>query len=527
MKQTLRTLVLLSLCYFTAMPLFAGFGDVVDFGEMQLDKEYLMKGDYSDYIGHFKASKEGTLVVSSTSSGSFMTPYTDAEHTQPLSYDVSMTQNGISYELEVKEGNIVYFYANFCMNDATITLSMGEHAALTLLESSPAAGSTYSLSGSSLISLAFNKYVSIGSAAIVVGDELRPVVANVYGANVSIDAKSTIQALTSEGLLHSGETFSLVLKDVTANNGQLRYGTDGSLTIQYVLGDMPVYLINTKVLADSTFLSYWPQGDERARIVLTFDGDLQPVEQRRDEAVAIISYGDLDTGDYYQEKVPYTVAGNTLTADFSGVFRRPIDMVSSGTNYKEINVKIAAVRDAKGNYTYTAGSGSLGAYSFSFPYVEVKADVIADFFPTSGSSLKGVDEIEMWITDYKMLRHDGPVFVIADEEGNDTIAATDYSVTEDTDYPGAYLLLIAVPEKVKQAKGEVLLTLKNVQCANGVDYSADLTARYTTAVSDAIATLPCTTTSRPKAYDLKGKAIPQSRLQKGIFIVDGKKIMKK
>ena len=69
MNHSIRTIVLLCLFCLTSTPLFAGFGDVVDFGDMQLDKEYQMKGDYSDYVGRFTATKNGTLVVNSSSSG--------------------------------------------------------------------------------------------------------------------------------------------------------------------------------------------------------------------------------------------------------------------------------------------------------------------------------------------------------------------------------------------------------------------------------------------------------------------------
>lgn len=526
MNQTLRTYVLSLLLVLVVSPVWAGYGDVVDFGEMSLDTPYTMKGDFSDYVGQFTAPKDGVLVVSSSSSGSFMSPYSDATYNTPINYDISMTQNGVSYELAVTAGTVYYFHANFCMNDATITLSMGERAQLTLLDVVPQNGSTYSLSGNGLISLSFNKYVKIGSACIVVGETTSPLVTNAYGANVSIDAKATVHSLLTDGTLTPGQSFSVQLKNVTTQDGSLCYGTDGTLTINYVCGDRPIQLSSSQILADSTFLSYWAQGDEGACITLTFDGELQPTEGREQEAVAIISYGDLDTGDYYQEKQPYTVKGNTLIADFSGKFRRPKDMVASATKYDNINVKIAAVRDTKGNYAYNASSASLGAFSFNFPYVEVKADIITDFYPTSGSSLKGVNEIEFWITDYEMLHHDGPAFLINDGEKTDTIVAT-YTVAPDSEYEGAYLLIVEVHEKVKQSRHDVVLTLLNVQCADGVDHTADLTARYTPATTDGIQQLPTNATQNGKIYDLHGRPVSNGQLHKGVYVVDSKKIIKK
>lgn len=519
MKKSILTLLITLIAI---VPAYAGYGDVIDFGAMSLDHPYELKGDFSDYQGYYTAEKDGTLIVSSTSGGSFFTPYHDAAHTRPVNYEISMTANGVSFELPVTAGTTIFFHLGFCMNDATITLSMGDKAKIELLECSPAAGSVYSLSGSGLISLAFNKYIAVEKTEIITASQAtRALQANIYGGNISIDAKETILGLMEENALKSGDTFILRLSGVSTFDQQLIYGEDGTLEITYVCGNMPVQLVKSEGLRDSTFLSFWAENDEGGRITLTFDGALSPTKGREHEAMAIISYGDIDTGDFYQETLPYTVEGNRVIADLTGKFRRPKDMVPTGRNYGIINVKITAVRSADGNYTYTEGSSSLGAYHFSYPYVEVKADIISDFYPASGGSIYGVDEIEMWITDYKKLKHDGPVFITASGE---SVAAT-FTETEDSEYPGAYILMVQIPEKVKAAEGEVTLTLKNLQCADGQDYTSVISARYTQTAPDGIKQVE-TAEKAPAVYDLYGKRKDRRQLPKGIYIINGKKVLK-
>lgn len=520
MKKILSTICFL----LSSVSLWAGVGDRIDFGSMELDKAYRMEADFSDYVGRFEATTDGVLTVSSSSSGSFMSPYADEELTQMLNYDLVYSQGGAYYDLEVKQGQTYYFYTNFCMNASTVTLSMGDGQTLKVLETSPAEGETFQISGTGLITINFSKSVSVSGAYIQVGTEQRSVPVNIYTSMLSADVKNTVMDLINEGILQAGGEFQFCLTNVhAADNPSLLYGTDGNYTITYKCGSKPISLVSVQELADSTFLSFWAEGNEKAILRLTFDGELMPTEGREDEAVAIISYGDIDLNDYYQERLPYTVSGNELTVDFSGKFRRPKDMVPSGNLYNMINVKVAAVRGTDGAYAFTNSSGSLGAYGFSYPYIEVKADVISEFYPLPGASLNDVDEIEIWVTDYAMLQHEGLAFVTP----TDSIFVTDFSVTPDEGFEGAYILLVKVPQEVKQAEGEVILCFRNLQSADGVDHSAALTAKYQVGVPDGVPTLHLPANTAKSIYDLKGIRRTQQPLSPGIYIRNGQKILKK
>lgn len=520
MNKVFHNLLSLILFFTIALPASAGFGETIDLGEMVLDQKYEVKGDFSNYKGYFVASKDGTLVVNSSSSGTIMVPYADATFETPIEHEVAMLSNGVSYDMEVKAGTTYYFYIDFCMNDAVITLSMGEKSQLELIECHPAPGSTFLLSGAGMITLSFNKYIDVGNAEIQAGEVIQPLVVNAHGSNISIEAKETIIELLSKGELKVNDTFTLRIHHVRTMDGQQQYGENGLLEITYICGAIPAQLISTQHLGDSTFLSYWPEGDPAGTIVLTFDKELQPTTDREQECIAIITYGDLDTGEYYQEVTPYSVNGNQLTADFTGKFRRPKDMVSTGRVFDNINVKISGIRDLNGEYTYTVGSSSTGSYNFNYPYVEVKADIISDFFPVSGASLNGVEEVEVWVTDYLKLKHEGLVFITE----KDSIAAEKCNVVADSEYPGAYILTVTVPEKVKNYRGDVKLTFKNLQCADGLDHSADLTAYYTLSEPDGIQAVT-THQKISSVFNLKGQRIQKPSLPAGIYIMNGKKVI--
>ncbi|MCI6295304.1 MAG: Ig-like domain-containing protein [Bacteroidales bacterium] len=451
----------------------------VDWGDMELGKAY----NYTTFTangGKFTAPQSGVLTCTSTC-GDFLYPYSDAEHTQELNFQTNYDSQGhIYYELSVTEGQEIYFYKSFVMNSGSwiLTMSSEEDVKLNLVSTTPEAGAMLSPAGSPQVLFYFSQNVKISGAEIVVGDYSQSISANLSGSTVFFNCGDDLMALLNAGKLQENDIITFRLKNVRmAANESVLYGEDGTCEVSYVCAGNPVKLVSVSGLLEegNKFLSYWVKGDPRGILTATFDGDLQVPEEGSQSQVLTLGFGNSEgeVGEYYSETIPYTVNGNVLTVDLTGKLRTPENMVTSGTNYGLMLLKLVNVRDAKGNYVYSSGLGTLGSFSYDMAYEEVKSSFTAEFTPASGESLAGKEKIELWITDYEKLHFDGILFTA----GETSVVSTDFTATPDPEFEGAYILDINIPAEMKDLKG-VTVTLNNLVCEDGRDHSLLFTAKY-------------------------------------------------
>lgn len=476
---TLKALMSIALLLTSAAPAFA---DNADYGLLELGKSYElpMNGSVS---GYYTATEAGVIKVTTTCSD-FPDAYTDEAHETQMKRSVTINGSIRTYDLSLEEGQTVYFYRRFCMNPGTFTLSKQDGIELTSV--SPEEGSSFTYGGDPSVTFKFSASVSIGGAQIVIGDYTQDITANVSGSTVHITPKSDIKELVESGKLQKGDTFSFRLTNVRMSSDETKlYGEDGTCEVSYVCAGKPVELVSVSGLLDSDnmeFLSYWPSGDSRGILRMTFSGELCQPETNSNEHVVMLGFGNAEgeIGEYYTESVPYTTDGNTLICDFTGKLRTPDIMVTSGTNYGSMRVKILNVKDMDGNYSYAGNNGSLGSYTYRLSYTEVKTDITTQFTPASGAVLTG-DEIELWVTDYAQISYDGILFTYTDGAETKTLVSTDYTATADPDVDGAYIIKIAIPAEVK-GKSDITVTLNNLIVADGTDHSAEFTAKYNSLV---------------------------------------------
>lgn len=456
----------------------------VDFGAMELDTPYSY-AQFSEVKGSFTAAKDGILKVKTTSS-EVLIPYTDAEFTTEIGYEFQyFPGGGCGYELNVTAGTTYYFYRDFCLNGATVTLSMVDvSGGISLVSCTPEEGAEIFIGGEPQVTALFSAAVKVGGVAIQASGTTKAVNYTVDGTYVTCFPKEVLYTLLKNGTLSNGDPFKIILSDIRmAADESVVYGEDGTCELTFVSAGKPIEPVEIGGLLaeENRFLSYWPEGDEKGTIRMTFDGPLYTGVKENTAQVVTLTYGNVEgaTGEFYTETIPYEVSGNTLTCDLTNKLRTPAIMVSSGTNYGTITVSISGVRDAEGNYAYTTGSGALGTFAYMKDYEEVKANITADFYPASGKSLKGVSEIELWVTDYAKLRFDGVQFDYENAEGvKKSVVTDDFTATPDNEtVEGAYLLLIQVPEEVKGGKN-IAVTLHNLVVADGLDHSSALTAYY-------------------------------------------------
>lgn len=453
-----------------------------DYGLLELGKAYDLPM-YGSVSGYYTATEAGVIKVTTTCAD-FPDAWADEAHTTQMEKSVTINGSTRTYDLSLEEGQTVYFYRKFCMNEGTFTLSKQDGIELTSV--TPQGGSSFTYGGDPSVTFKFSVSVKIGGAQIVIGGYTQDIAANVSGSTVHITPKTDIKELVESGKLQKGDTFSFRLTNVRMLSDETKlYGEDGTCEVSYTCGGKPIELVSVSGLLDSDnmeFLSYWPGGDSRGILRMTFSGELCQPEANSEKHVVTLGFGNAEgeAGEYYTENVPYTTEGNTLVCDFTGKLRTPDLMVTSGTNYGSMRVKVLNVTDKDGNYAYADNSGSLGSYTYRLGYTEVKADITTEFTPASGEALTG-DEIELWTTDYDKISFDGILFTYADGGQPKTLVSTDYTATADTGVEGAYIIKIAVPAEVK-GKSDITVTLNNLVVADGADHSADFTAKYNSLV---------------------------------------------
>lgn len=487
----------------------------VNLGELELGKEYELTA-YKPCEATFTAPQTGTLVASCTRSY-WPEPYLDAEHTKPVGYKHSYVSTGSIWEFQVEAGVTYYFYRDFLFDDGTFSI---DYAATEVLRKSvnPAEGSTLDVSGAGQVNLEYNMTVSVSDIALTVnGQDYGKGVAYVSGRNVAISFKGEAQGeldilgLLKKGVLKGGETIELTFTVTSENNPSLTL--EEKLT--YICPEMLVQMTSSQELTE--FLSFWFPGDESGILKLVFDGQLAQPSEGEDGPFVTLQYGNPESGiegDCYSARLNAQVDGNTVIVDFTGNRLRPADMLTSGNTYNTMLVKISNVKDDKGRYVYTGFSGTIGSFSYEFPYRVVEAEAVYEFTPASGTQLT-TPEIELWIQNYASIRFDGVTYTYKDAEGNEVAETKPLSeLNPEVDSYGDAVIMIPVSEELR-AKENLKISLANLVFADGVE--REISATYNHPKEDV--GISATPSDAVPARRFSVNGTPQSAPHKGINIL--------
>lgn len=441
----------------------------VNLGELELGKEYELTA-YKPCEATFTAPQTGTLVASCTRSY-WPEPYLDAEHTKPVGYKHSYVSTGSIWEFQVEEGVTYYFYSGFLFDDGTFSI---DYAATELLRKSvnPAEGSTLNVSGAGQVNLEYNMTVSVSDIALTIdGEDYGKGVPYVSGRNVAISFKGEteeeldILGLLKNGTLKGGETVEFAFTVTSINNPSLTLNEK----LTYICPEMLVQMVSSQQIPE--FLSYWFPGDESGIMKLVFDGQLAQPAENEEGPFVTLQYGNPESGvdgDSYATRLDAQVDGNTVIVDFTGKRLRPADMLTSGNIYNTMLVKISNVKDYEGRYVYTGFSGSLGSFSYEFPYRIVETEAVYEFTPASETELK-VSEVELWIQDYSSIRFDGVAYTYTDAEGNEVTEVKSLSeLNPEVDSYGDAIIMIPVREEIR-TKENLKISLANLLFVDGVE----------------------------------------------------------
>ncbi len=369
--------------------------------ELELGKEY--SGTMMDdlYLSYTPA-ESGKLVFTGT--GEMPTPYVDATfETVYEDHTVSFVAGGKEMEMNVAKDVTYYLCIRNHVTDWVFTAKMADASVIAMEYASPEPNQEFPLSLGGFLEIHFDTSVTVGQALLQTGTTTAQVNATAYGKAVSMELKNTLMSWMKEGVLKAGDTFTLTLSDVkSAYDENVLYNGDGKLVLTWTASAKPAEVVKTTL--PEKFLSFWPFDAEGGVVTVEYDAELSTEVM----PYATIGFGSPEVeGDYYEETLPVEISGKTMKLDFRGSRRVPAEMVASGSNYGNMRLKVDNIRSADGNYVYSEGQGTFGSFQHVFPYEEISFDLTTEFTPASGSSLAGVNSIELWLSNAEAVSFDG------------------------------------------------------------------------------------------------------------------------
>lgn len=464
----------------------ASAAETVDLGALKLDTDYSVEAKKS-WTATFTAPESGELkIIDVSGTNAYVSAiYTDAAYTEAVYGNFSgFTTNPKYYAYNVVAGTTYYLHAGGewgLMSNGTFRLEMTNSATFNFQSVTPAEGSVLSITnGYPYIDILFDAKVGkISGCTFECNGTSKKIVAAPTNHLLQISYEAAVQAMYDANA-PEGSDITITITGLTNEGGAL-YNGDGRLVLNYKLGKAPVRLVTDQLPA--IFKSYWPAGDKEGVATFTFSGDLSTALPAN---AVTLTFGSVEVeGDeYYLANVPFTVAGNVLTADLSGVRRTPADMVASGINYNNMTIQLNGIKAADGDYVYSPGQGTIGSFAYLWErgkyLVMEKGQISADFTPANGTSLKNANQIEVWMQGADVIRFDGFTLTAEDNGEVTTVNVPMSAVTVAKDSEGT-TYTFNIPAEIKGKSG-VTVTLTNVVGLDGYDHSDDVKASYDTFV---------------------------------------------
>lgn len=286
--------------------------------------------------------------------------------------------------------------------------------------------------------------------------------------------KDSIINWLNKRLIVGGEEMTVTVKNISAAaDDNIKYGKDGNLTLKFLTPSMPHNLVS-KQLPDP-FLSYWPKGDERGMVVLTFDADVMQGEQQT--AKGSFNIGSADMDDIYVESLDpsmFRAEGNKLYIDFTGKLRTK-ETMGLKSNWDIITLRLMNIKMADGSNVFSAGAGASGSFTFNMNYKEYKSNLAFDFTPADGGKLTE-NNVKVYFSDKNAITFEGAKFTYKDENDKNHQTIVKEGITSTPDGEEAIEYTIPITDAIKNGKN-VRFTLTGVVANDGLDHS-DITAKW-------------------------------------------------
>lgn len=285
--------------------------------------------------------------------------------------------------------------------------------------------------------------------------------------------KDSLISWLNKGKIVGGEEMIITIKNIrAAADENIKYGKDGNLTLKFLTPSKPHTLVS-KQLPDP-FLSYWPKGDERGMIVLTFDSDVMAGDAQTAKGSFTLGYAEMD--DVYVESLEpsmFRAEGNKLYIDFTGKLRTK-ETMGLKNDWDLITLRLMNVKMADGTNVFSAGAGTSGSFTFTMNYKEYKSNLAFELTPADGEKLKE-NNVKIYFSEKDAIKFDGVKFTYQDENDKKYQTTVTEGITSEVE-GDAIEYIIPITDAIKNGKN-VRFTLTGVVANDGLDHS-DITARW-------------------------------------------------
>ena len=285
--------------------------------------------------------------------------------------------------------------------------------------------------------------------------------------------KDSLISWLNKGKIVGGEEMIITVKNIrAAADENIKYGKDGNLTLKFLTPSKPHTLVS-KQLPDP-FLSYWPKGDERGMIVLTFDSDVMAGDAQTAKGSFTLGYAEMD--DVYVETLEpsmFRADGNKLYIDFTGKLRTK-ETMGLKNNWELITLRLMNVKMADGTNVFSEGAGTSGSFTFTMNYKEYKSNLAFELTPADGEKLKE-NNVKIYFSEKDAIKFKGVKFTYQDENDKKYQTIVTEGITSEVE-GDAIEYIIPITDAIKNGKN-VRFTLTGVVANDGLDHS-DITARW-------------------------------------------------
>lgn len=398
--------------------------------------------------------------------GSAYTAYSDAEHTQMMDWDFLNYDHSGTVQIDVTEGETVYFYATWPNYYGTGPFQILMGAPLEVTKTYPEAGDVIGVSGYGAVDIWFNQKGMAEKLTVSVGDvESTLSVPKAPATSISTNYTGLFNTWYANGTLKGGETVTFTYTGLQNEEGKL-YNGDGVYSVSFEAAPEPIYLLSDTM--PETIKSYYLPGDPEGIFTYTFSGDLG-------SARCAFGYGNREgeVGDFYIEYIDGVIVGNMAIFDLCGVQRRPKDMVNGGFLYSTCEMQVWFT-DTTGQPVASPGQGTLGSWAYRPGYEYIKPAVFAPTYVPAAGSMLTSETIKIELSDYDQIRYDSVLFSYANGQSY-TVPAAEVAVST---VSGITTMTVPVPAEVLGSQDRVTVTLAGLLTADGEDHSNDIRVVY-------------------------------------------------
>lgn len=502
--------------------------------DLRLNGSFAVSKADNNTVYIYKPNANGTIQIQSSSSLFFTNFFFSDEACTEVVADIAhyhTISGGFVYYFPAEKGKTYYFCLknNALEYEYAFTTSLNSktdapHPTFIYPERGREEFPVYHLSNAPELQLIFNnKAVTFDNAIMhyeTNDGEMKSAEMDIfyveYDNSWRVFVRNVVEHVKSE--MKNGSIILLELTNMQANgvrpDGEFAQGDN--LVIPYTYISQTI-AINAKW--PNPFLTYWTPGDEEGIAVITYNGDLKPMEEQKDMDYKLYAGSDIESEDGMQlmPTPKMTIEGNVITIDFTGVLYE--------TDKEEMSMIISNVVDIYDMPMVYAGNNGI------FQIMPLKKldpiNVAFELTPASEGTLKDVEEVELWISNeaWGHMIIEGFVWKYDDKET--AVAFTDCRREADPFYPDDYTLIyIPVPEEARSAS-EVLLD-SDITTMDGYPYS--ISAAYLNAPEDTDGVASITDEAKVlTVYNLQGMKIMTTdnrddlrKLPEGMYVVNGK-----